>query len=617
MTMRDLVIRLRSLWQAARASLGRARAMGMPKREIFGRTMAALRRGPREFARSLVRFAWPDAGQAGAFAPELRDEYTSWLATIESVPACESRPAAGRVSVVMPVYNTPERFLREAYESVCAQTYGDWELCIHDDASDASWMEGLLAELERDSRVRVSRGRKQSGIAAATNAALAIASGRWVAFLDHDDLLHRDAIAASVARLVSDEGNLVYTDHDALDRGGRRCAPFFKPDWSPDLLLSQMYLGHLVVVERALVERVGGLRPAMDGAQDYDLLLRCVSAGAKVVHEPRVLYHWRQHDGSTSANADSKPYAHHAGRRALQDYVGHRYPGARVDDGAYTFCYDVRYLAGAAKASIIIPTRDRLDLLQPCIESLRELTAGQAYEIIIIDNGSAEASTASWLESMAGPGFRVIRADIPFNWSVLNNIGAREATGEVLVFLNNDTEAVQADWLARLVEVALRDDVGVCGPMLLYGDGSIQHAGVVVGMGGWADHVFKGEWPVHNQRLFVSPVLRRNVLAVTGACMAIEARKFAQLGGFDESFVVCGSDVELCLRAHRQDLLNVYVGESRMLHHESKTRDPQAIPETDFHRSAEAYAPYRTEGDPLYNRNLDMMSAAPRLRARP
>lgn len=612
MTIRDLVLRLRSLWQATRASHARARAAGMSAREMFARAIIALRRGPRGFARSLVRYAWPEPGASTVQTP---DEYAAWLACVEAQPY-PVVPLAGRVSVVMPVYNTPERFLREAFESVCKQTYRDWELCIHDDASDAPWMEALLSELQAsDHRVRVSRGSQRTGIAAATNAALALATGRWVAFLDHDDVLHAYALAAAVSRLESDGGDLVYTDHDALDRNGRRCAPFFKPDWSPDLLLSQMYLGHLIVVDRALVERVGRLRSERDGAQDYDLALRCIAAGAKVVHEPRVLYHWRQHEGSTSANADSKPYAHDAGRHALQDYVDRRYPGARVDDGTNTFCYDVRYPAEGAKASIIIPTRDRLDLLRTCVDSLMEGTSGPGFEVIVVDNGSVEDETLDWLESMsARPGFRVIRADVPFNWSALNNLGASEATGDVLVFLNNDTEIVAGDWLARLVEVALRDGVGVCGPLLLYGDGSIQHAGVVVGMGGWADHVFKGERPVHCQHLFVSPVLRRNVLAVTGACMAVGARTFAQLGGFDESFVVCGSDVELCLRAHRQGLLNVYIGESRMVHHESKTRDPRAIPETDFQRSTDAYAPYRTEGDPLYNANLDLMSPVPRLR---
>lgn len=615
MTIQDLAIRLRSLWQAAWISLGRARSAGMRPGEMSKHALAALRRGPREFARSLVRYAWPDVRVGAVEAPNARDEYNAWLDSTELRPAPTIAPS-GRVSIVMPVYNTPERFLREAWDSVRNQTYTDWELCIHDDASSAPWMSELLTELERaDARVRVSRGQQRLGIAGATNAALALASGRWVAFLDHDDVLHAEALAACLSRLQSDDGDLVYTDHDALDRTGRRCAPFFKPGWSPDLFLSQMYLGHLVVVDRRMVDHVGGFRPEMDGAQDYDFVLRCAAAGAKIVHEPRVLYHWRQHEGSTSANADSKPYAHHAGRLALQAYADSRYPGARVDDGAHTFCYDIRYPKGGAKATIIIPTRDRLDLLKPCIESVRATTRNVAYEIIVIDNGSVEDATLSWMADMAaGPDFRVVRADVPFNWSALNNIGAREATGDVLVFLNNDTEAMDPDWLARLVEIALRDDVGVCGPLLLYGDGTIQHAGVVVGMGGWADHVFKGEWPVHHQKLFVSPVLRRNVLAVTGACMAIETSKFSELGGFDESFVVCGSDVELCLRAHRSGLLNVYVGEARMVHHESKTRDPRAIPESDFTRSAEAYAPYRTVGDPLYNPNLDVMSTTPLLR---
>jgi len=584
--------------------------------ELLRHAAGALARGPRHFARGVIRYAAPEA--LAVPAPVDRDEYAEWLEARPHAPA----PVGdwGRVSVVMPVCDTPERFLQEAYDSLCAQTYPDWELCIHDDASKQPWIRPWLERVTReDRRVRVSLGPERGGIASATNAALAHATGRWVAFLDHDDVLHREALATTAARLAAGDCDLVYTDHDAMDTEGRRCQPYFKPDWSPDLLLSQMYLGHLVVMGRALLERVGALRPEMDGAQDYDLVLRCVSAGARVAHVPQVLYHWRQHSGSTSANAGSKPYAHHAGRRALQEHVDRRYPGARVDDGAHTFCYDVRYPVDREKvrASIIIPTRDRLDLLQVCVQTLQEVTQGQGYEVIVVDNGSSEPETLAWFAQMqAEARLRVIRADIPFNWSALNNIAAREAHGDVLVFLNNDTEITQPDWLARLVEIALRDDVGVCGPMLLYGDGTIQHAGVVVGMGGWADHVFKGMAPVHHQHLFTSPMMRRNVLAVTGACMAMEKGRFEALGGFDESFVVCGSDVELCLRAHASGLLNVYVAEARLVHHESKTRDPRAIPQSDFVRSAEAYGTYRTAGDPFFSPSLDPMSAVPAFRKR-
>ncbi|RYG98417.1 MAG: glycosyltransferase family 2 protein [Alphaproteobacteria bacterium] len=584
---------------------------------MLAKLWSGLRMGPRGFARLVIRYSSHGVAGEPGHAVEL-DEYQHWLNQRTADPV--KAGAFGKVSVVMPVCDTPLEFLREAYSSVLAQTYLDWELCIHDDGSKASWVRTELERMQAsDPRVKVSYGTGRSGIAAATNSALSLAQGVWVAFLDHDDVLHPAALALTAQALSRESSQIVYTDHDALDESGRRCKPYFKPDWSPDLFLAQMFMGHLVVMERALVLEVGGLRHEMDGAQDYDLILRCVAAGARISHVPEVLYHWRQHAGSTSANADSKPYAHNAGRRALQQFVDIVYPGARVDDGEYTFCYDVRYpRAHPLKlASIIIPTKDGLDLLEVCIDTIRRITVDQPYEIIVVDNGSVHEQTKRWLAGIvADPRIRVLPADVPFNWSALNNLAAREARGEVLVFLNNDTEVVQADWLVRLVELCERVDVGVCGPLLVYGDGTIQHAGVVVGMGGWADHVFKGQATVHHQHLFTSPMLRRNVLAVTGACMAIAKDKFDAIGGFDESFVVCGSDVELCLRAYERGLLNVYLADVCLIHHESKTRDPRAIPESDFVQSEIAYRQYRTNGDPFYSSNLDDMQSSPTLGTR-
>ena len=589
----------------------------MPIGRMLGVCLFGLRQGPRAFARKVIRYA-STASVVETMQVVETDDYRLWL---ESGPVLsQSAPSQGLVSVVMPVCDTPQQFLREVYASVQAQSYAEWELCIHDDGSTQPWVRPELERMSReDSRVKVSYGASRSGISAATNQALAMAKGRWVAFVDHDDTLHPRALAQCVDALVGESSQIVYSDHDAIDGDGRRCNPYFKPDWSPDLFLSQMFIGHLVVMQRSLVAEVGGLRSEMDGAQDYDLILRCVRAGARISHVREVLYHWRQHAGSTSANVDSKPYAHEAGRKALQDYVDAVYPGGRVEDGAHTFCYDVRYprRQASALASIIIPTRDGLGLLKVCIETIVQQTVGQDYEILIVDNGSVQQETLAWLADAArDPRIRVLQADVPFNWSALNNLAAKQARGEVLVFLNNDTEVIQADWLERMVEICDRKDVGICGPLLLYADGTIQHAGVVVGMGGWADHVFKGQPPVHHQHLFTSPMMRRNVLAVTGACMAIAKDKFEALGGFDESFVICGSDVELCLRAHRRGLLNVYLAEVRLIHHESKTRDPRAIPESDFVQSEIAYRDFRRDGDPFYSPSLDPMRTSPTLGSR-
>ncbi len=594
-------------------SIRRAKEQGIPAGIVVSAVARAIRKGPRHLVRSIIAYANGPRITEGPVTPP--DVYIEWLRG--QAPA--GTPAnAGLISIVMPVCNTPDAFLREAIASVEAQTYPHWELCIHDDASDQSHVAGVLDEIaQRLPNLRISRSSERQGIAATTNAAIALAKGRWITFLDHDDLLEPDALAAVVACHQATSAEVVYTDHDVLGEDGNLRNPYFKPDWNLDLFLSQMYLGHLVSFDAALVRQLGGLRSDCDGSQDYDLVLRCAAAGATIAHVPKVLYHWRAHAGSTAANANSKPYAHHAGRRALQQHVQAAHPGAQVDDGEHLFCYDVRYpyADSGPLASIIIPTRDGLDLLRTCVESLYAKTDYRAFEVIVVDNGSTQAETLEWLEATSRrENFRVIRADVPFNWSALNNLAAREAHGEVLVFLNNDTEIIDGQWLQRLAENALRPDVGVCGPLLLYGDRTIQHAGVVIGMGGWADHVFKGEAPVHNQNLFVSPVLQRQVLAVTGACMVVARDTFESLGGFDESFIVCGSDVELCLRAHARGLATVYVARAVMIHHESKTRDPRAIPESDFVRSAEAYSPYREEGDPFFSPNLDYMASSPRLR---
>lgn len=607
--------KLWSLLNALRWCIRCMRLEGISFRQVVQVAFRELPNGRKSFIHKLMAYA--SGGSKNTPHPVGTDEtdYIYWLKRQPRIPA---PPITDLISIIMPVCNTPEHFLREVVASIEAQTCCNWELCVHDDASDAPHVHRVLCELQaRIPNMKVSSSSTRTGIAAATNAALGMAAGHWIAFVDHDDLLEPDAIAAVIECHERTGADIVYTDHDVLGDDGVLRHPYFKPDWNHDLFLSQMYLGHLVSFRRKLVEELGGLRSKLDGSQDYDLVLRCVAAGARIAHIPKVLYHWRAHVGSTAASADSKPYAHDAGKLAIQHHVDLLHPGASVRDGQNLFCYDVRYPYAEHDpfVSIIIPTRDSLDLLKVAITTLIDVTRYPYYEIIIIDNGSIDSRTLTWLEQMsAKPNFSVVRADTPFNWSRLNNLGAKQARGDVFVFLNNDVEVTDGEWLQRLAENALRPEVAVCGPMLLYSDGSIQHAGVVVGMGGWADHVYKGEWPVHSQNLFASPVLRRQVLAVTGACMVIARAKFELLGGFDESFIVCGSDVELCLRAFDKGYRTVYVPEARMIHHESKTRDPRAIPEGDFVRSAEAYAPFREEGDPFYSPNLDYMSCSPRFR---
>lgn len=566
----------------------------------------------------------PEAATDPGADPSAADRYACWIEAVEPHLMAEATAGAAahatRFSVVMPVFNTDPVMLDEAIRSVVEQDYPQWELCIADDCSTRpETAETLRRWAAGDARIRVVWRERNGHIAEASASALSIATGDWVLLLDHDDLLARGAMAALSNRIAEDEGlDLLYSDEDHVDPAGRRVLPFFKPDWSPSLAQRQGYVGHLICVRRSVALACGGFRPGYEGSQDHDLLLRASRHARRIGHVPLILYHWREHERSTAARPDSKPYAHDAGRRAIADHLatvyGERFE--RVDDGEHLFTYVPRFrMPPRCRVSIIIPTRDKVDLLKACIDSIQARSMWQDYEIIVCDNGSVEAATHDYLHALVSSEARarVIPCPIPFNWSMLNNIGAREATGDVLLFLNNDIEVLTPEWLEILASHALLPDVGTVGALLLYEDRTIQHAGVIVGMNQWADHVFKATRPVHVYSPFVSPVIGRNVLAVTGACITIARDKFERLGRFDESFVICGSDVELGLRAYRSGLVNEYLPEARLIHYESKTRGT-SVPENDFVRSDQAYAPWRTERvDPYFNANLDRMSLVPRI----
>lgn len=531
----------------------------------------------------------------------------------ESIQALTHRPL---VSIVMPVHNTDPAFLRAAIDSIRSQWYDRWEICICDDASSRTDTLQTLALLQKQiASLRLVRRETAGHIVHATNDAIALAQGEFVVFLDHDDELAPQALLRLVQIINTPSApDFIYSDEDKRDEQGKRCLPLFKPQWSPALQWSQNYVGHIMCVRRSFLQQVGGLLEGSQGSQDHDLVLRLAAQGAKIEHIPEVLYHWRMHAASTSVSPQSKPYAHDAGKQAVARHLSDRYGDQfdRVDDSDHTFVYQPRFrIPLNTVVSIVIPTRDKADLLDACIQSIHSHTTGVAYEILVLDNGSTESETFACFQRLVQDArVRVIDAPIPFNWSRLNNIGRIHAQGQVLVFLNNDTEVITPDWLVRLTEYALLPDVATVGPLLLYPDHTIQHAGVVVGMGGWADHVFKSEPVRHYPTPFISSVVPRNVLASTGACVAIATDRFDTLGGFDEAFEICGSDVELGIRGHKQGLLNVYLPSVRLLHLESKTRTPH-VPEVDFQQSALKYAPYRLGGDPFFNPNLDLQATSP------
>lgn len=520
------------------------------------------------------------------------------------------------ISILLPVYKTDLVFLQECISSVFAQSYENWELCICDDASQSVELSQLLESTALDSRVKVIYNEKNSHISHTSNQALSIATGAYVLLLDHDDMLHENALHYLV-KAINEHHNpdVIYTDEDHITTLGERKEPFLKPDWSPALLYSQNYIGHITCISRSLINQIGGFTVGLEGAQDYDLVLRACAVANKIIHIPRILYHWREHPQSTASNADSKPYAHDAGKLALDHHLKSSYPEQflGVVDGENLFTYEPKFfISQETKISLIIPIRDKVGLLIDLINSIDEKATWQNYELVIVDNGSVEKETLEYLsEIQSKSNCTIIRDESPFNWSKLNNQGAKVAKGDVLIFLNNDTLVITPEWMENLASWALLPGTGIVGPQLLYEDGTIQHAGVVVGLFGWAEHVFKGQSNHHRTGPFVSPALNRNVLALTGACHVISRELFINLDGYDEEFEICGSDIELCIRAYRAGYKNVYLAQTKLFHLESKSRS-SFVPECDFLRSKLKYEPYRTEScDPFYNVNLNKFSNKP------
>jgi len=558
--------------------------------------------------------------------------YQRWLnknypntATLKAMAqVVEILPYKPVISLIVPIFNTSDRFLREVIESLLKQVYPYWELCTIDDASPDGTAKRILEEYSaRDPRIKTVFGTESSHISRCSNTALEIADGEYVALLNQDDLLTPDALY-EVALLLNKhpEAGMIYSDEDKIDQIGRLSMPLFKPSWSPHLAISLAYFGHFVCYQRDLVVRSGGFREGIEVAQDYDLSLRVAqfTSHNSIYHIPKVLYHCRVHEESTVRKASSRLCVDSTGLLVINNYLKLRYPSFSLGavHSEHLFTYRLKFdLPSDLLISIIIPTKDKVELLQPCIQSILEYSSWKNFEIVILNNNSQESTTYDFFEKVQQQDSRVlvVNASIPFNWSKLNNLGADRSSGEVLIFLNNDTKVISPDWIQNLSGYALLPDVGTVGGLLLYEDGTIQHSGVVVGMNSWADHVFKSLPLSHDHSPFISPVLTRNVLAVTGACLAIERRKLRDLGGFDEEFIICGSDVEIGIRAHRNGLFNVMCAEARLYHLESKTRSSY-IPEQDFIQSSLKYAPFRLDAtDPFYNPNLSLTSTKPSVRS--
>lgn len=521
------------------------------------------------------------------------------------------------ISIIMPVYNTKKKWLNKAILSVVNQIYNKWELCIVDDGSKKiKTKKTLLKWAKKDGRIKIKYFNENKGIVAASNTAISFAMGDYIGFLDHDDEIAPFALYEIVKLLNKHpEADVVYSDEDKINTFGKRFSPYFKPDWSPDLLLSHMYTCHFSIYRKSLVEKIGRLRIGFDGAQDYDLVLRFTELTQKIFHVPKILYHWRVHRHSTAGNANSKIYAHEASYKAIKEALMRRNEKAIVEKikempGNYIVHFIPR---NNNFITIIIPTKDKHELLNMCLSSIFNKTNYNNYEILIIDNNSAEKETFKTFEKWKSykPDYiRIERLELPFNFSKLNNHAAKIAKGNILLFLNNDTEVISDNWIEEMVGQAERKTTGCVGAILYYPDNKIQHAGVVLGIGGVAGHAFR-HFSANSIGYYGRAVLISNYSAVTGACMMVKRSIFEEIGGFDENLPVAYNDVDFCIRVRNKGYFNLVLPQVKLYHHESKTRGYDDRPENikrfqrdkDYIQKKWGNVLYN---DPFYNPNLTL-----------
>lgn len=492
--------------------------------------------------------------------------------------------AAPRFSIVTPVYETPPDVLAAMLRSVRRQTFGDWELCLVDDRSPSPYIaETLGREAARDPRIRVHTRAENGGIVAASNDALAMARGEFVALLDHDDLLHPDALALVHEALAADpEIDYLYTDEDKLDAAGHHVAPFFKPDWSPERMRTQMYTCHLSVLRRSLVEEVGGFDPAFEGSQDWDLVLKVTERARKVHHIPRVLYHWRMLESSAAGGGvEAKPWAYDAGTRAIEAHCARiGLPAEVIRDEDWPGVYHLEpRLAETPRVSIVIPTAgirrevryEEVVLIEHCVRSIVETSTYPDYEIVVVVDHHADPELADGLAEIAGERLRVVRFEKPFNFSAKINTGAVHADGEYLLILNDDMEVVTPNWIERLVMYAAIPEVGAVGGRLIWEDGRLQHAGVLFENLGYPGHPyrgFSGDYNGYSNNVLIA----QNYLAVTAACMMTRRDAFEAAGGFSSQFPVNYNDMDFCLKLRANGLRVVYDPDTILYHFESSSR---------------------------------------------
>lgn len=518
------------------------------------------------------------------------------------------------ISIVVPVYNTPQVFLRQMIESVQNQSYSEWELCIGNASPENKEMKKILEEYKKDARIKEVEIPENKGISQNTNRAMEIASGELIGLLDHDDLLAPNALY-EIAKAVNEhpDAEVIYTDEDKVTTDLKEhFQPHLKPDFNLDLLRSNNYICHFFIASRDLIKRVGGFRPEFNGAQDYDLILRCTEQAKQIVHIPKILYHWRVHKASTADNPASKMYAFDAGKRAIEEHLVRCRTKGTVQHTKDLGFYRVKYeICGEPLVSIIIPNKDQSEALKKCLDSIREKTSYRNYEIIIVENNSEEPETFAFYKKIAGEKIKVVTWEGEFNYSAINNFGVRHARGDYLLLLNNDVEIINGDWLTEMLSHCQRKEVGIVGAKLYYPDNTIQHAGIIIGIGGVAGSVFVGLPRAFSGYLHKASI-QLDLSAVTAACMLVKRSVFEQVGGLEEKLKVAFNDVDFCLRVREKGYLVVYDPYAELYHYESKTRGAEDTKEkirrfqTEIEYMRSHWIGLLKKGDPYYNCNLSL-----------
>lgn len=553
-----------------------------------------------------------------------RQEYTELtntpLFTEEELEAqrTEVFPRSIKFSIVVPLYNTPEKFLHEMIRSVIDQTYADWELCMADGSDEAHGnVERICRQyMRKDLRIKYQRLEENLGISGNTNACLEMATGDYIGLFDHDDLLHPAALHEVMRAICEQDADFIYTDENTFhEKPEDAFCPHFKPDYAPDTLRSYNYICHFTVFSSELLDEVGNFRREFDGSQDYDMVLRLTEKASKIVHIPEILYFWRAHSGSTAGDISAKPYTMDAARRALGEHLDRVGLVGEVEDSSIPSTYRIKYtISGCPKVSIVIPNMDHADTLRTCISSILEKTTYENFEIVIIENNSRKEETFAYYDELkTDPRIQIVTWEGKFNYSAINNFGVREAaTGEYILLLNNDIEVITPDWLQEMLMFAQRSDVGAVGAMLYYPDDTIQHAGVILGIGGVAGHAHK-YFPRGDFGYMSRATIAQDLSVVTAACVMLPRTVWDEVGGLDETFEVAFNDVDLCMRIRKAGYLIVWTPYAELYHYESKSRGAEDTPEKKKRFEGEVrrfQARWKSElaaGDPYYNPNLTLV----------